>query len=60
MRNPNQSGFRPYDFCVNQIIFTNLDIFLNFGSNSLKVTRVIFLDRFKAFEKMGYKSGFDN
>ena len=49
--NPNQSGFRPSDSCVYQLIAITHEIFEVFDCNpSLKV-RSVFLDISKTFDK---------
>ena len=50
--NPNQSGFRPFDSSVNQLLSINHDIFSNFDSDPPKETRAVFLDISKAFDKI--------
>ena len=53
--NPNQSGFRPSDSCVNQLIAITHEIFKAFDCNpSLKV-RSVFLDISKAFDKVWHE-----
>ena len=47
---PKQSGFRPGDFCVNQLLSITHDIFTSFD-NGLEV-RGVFLDISKAFDKV--------
>ena len=50
--NPNQSGFRPSDSCINQLLAITHEIFEAFDCNpSLKV-RSVFLDLSKAFDKI--------
>ena len=50
--NPNQSGFCPFDSCVNQLLSINHEIFSNFDSDPPKDIRAVFLDISKAFEKI--------
>ena len=53
--NPNQSGFRPSDSCINQLLAITHEIFEAFDCNPpLEVTSV-FLDISKAFDKVYYK-----
>ena len=47
---PNQSGFRPFDSCVNQILSINHEIFSNFDCDSPKDIFAAFLDISKAFD----------
>ena len=47
---PKQSGFRPGDSCINQLLSINHDIFTSFD-NGLEV-RQVFLDISKAFDKV--------
>ena len=50
--NPNQSGFRPSDSCINQLLAITHEIFEAFDCNpSLKV-RSVFVDLSKAFDKI--------
>ena len=50
--NPNQSGFRPFDSCVNQLLSINHEIFSNFDCDPPKDIRAVFLDISKAFDKI--------
>ena len=50
--NPNHSGFRPCDSCVNQLPFINREIFSNFDCDLPKDMRAAFLDLPKAFDKI--------
>ena len=52
MLNLNQSGIRPFDSCVNQLLSINHEIFSNFDCDSPKDIRVAFLDISKAFDKI--------
>ena len=47
---PKQSGFRPGDSCINQLLSITHDIFTSFD-NGLEV-RGVFLDISKAFHKV--------
>ena len=47
---PRQSGFRPGDSCINQLLSITHDIFTSFD-NGLEV-RGVFLDISKAFDKV--------
>ena len=53
--NPNQSGFRPSDTCVNQSIAITHEIFETFDCNPPLEVRSIFLDISKAFDKVWHK-----
>ena len=53
--NPNQSGFRPSDTCVNQSITITHEIFETFDCNPPLEVRSIFLDISKAFDKVWHK-----
>ena len=50
--NPNQSGFRPSDSCVNQLIAVTHEIFEAFDCNPSLEVRSVFLDISKAFDKV--------
>ena len=50
--NPNQSGFRPSDSCVNQLLAITHEIFEAFDCNPLLVVRSVFLDTSKDFDKV--------
>ena len=52
MVNPNQSGFRPFDSCVNQLLSINHEIFSNFDCDPPKDIRAVFLDISKAFDNI--------
>ena len=55
--NSNQSGFRPGDSCINQLLAMTHEIFEAFDCNpSLEVRSV--LDISKAFDKFGMKAYF--
>ena len=53
--NPNQSGFRPSDFCVNQLLGITHEIFEAFDCNSSLEVRSVFLDLPKAFDKVWHE-----
>ena len=42
--NPNQSGFCPFDSCVNQLLSINHEIFSNFDCEPPKDTHAVLLD----------------
>ena len=50
--NSNQSGFRPCDSCVNQLISITHDIYKAFDANPLLEVRGLSLDFSKAFDKV--------
>ena len=50
--NSNQSGFRPGDSCVNQLISITYDIYKAFDANPPLEVRGVFLDMSKAFDKV--------
>ena len=50
--NPNQSGFPPFDSCVNELPSINHDIFSNFNGDPPKDIGSVFLDISKAFDKI--------
>ena len=49
---PNQSGFRPGDSTVNQLIAITHQIHVAFEEYSSRETRAVFLDISKAFDKV--------
>ena len=49
----NESGFRPDDSCINQLLSIALEIYQSFDDN-LEV-RAVFLDISKAFDKVLHK-----
>ena len=51
---PNQSGFRPSDSSVNQLLVIIHEIFEAFDCNPLLEVRSVFLDISKAFDKVWY------
>ena len=53
MISPNQSGFRPGDSCVNQLLAITYDIYKSFDEG-LEV-RGVFLDISKAFDKVWHE-----
>ena len=53
MISPNQSGFRPGDYCVNQLLAITHEIYRSFDGG-LEV-RGVFLDISKAFDKIWHK-----
>ena len=53
--NPNQSGFRPSDSCINQLIAITHEIFEAFDCNSSLEVRSVFLDISKAFDKVWHE-----
>ena len=54
----NQSGFKPGDFCVNQLLSITHEIYKSFGDGF--DVRSVFLDISKAFVKHGMKVLFSN
>ena len=50
--NPNQSGFRPSDSCINQLLAITHKIFEAFDCNPSLEVRSVFLDISKAFDKV--------
>ena len=53
--NPNQSGFRPSDSCINQLLAITHEIFETFDCNSTLEVRSVFLDISKAFHKVWHE-----
>ena len=53
--NPNQSGFRPGDSCVHQLISITHDIHKNFDMNPSREVRGLFLDISKAFDRVWHR-----
>ena len=49
---PNQSGFRPTDFCEDQFLSILHEIYKSFDCNPAKDVRSIFLDLLKAFDRV--------
>ena len=54
--NPNRSGFRPSDSCVNQLLAITHEIFKAFDCNPPFEVRSVFLDISKVFDK-GWHEG---
>ena len=52
MLSKHQSGFRPGDSCIYQLLAITHDIFLSFDSSSSLETRGVFLDISKAFDRV--------
>ena len=50
--NTNQSGFQPFDSCVNQLLTITHEIFSSFDCNPSLEVRSIFLDISKSFDKV--------
>ena len=50
--NSCQSGFRPNDSCINQLISITRNIYRAFDANSSLGVRGVFLDLLKAFHKI--------
>ena len=50
--NSCQSGFRPNDSCINQLISITRNIYRAFDANSSLGVRGVFLDLLKAFHKV--------
>ena len=48
----NQSGFRPNDFCIHQLIDITDNIFSAFDANSLLEIRGVFLDLYIEFDRV--------
>ena len=53
--NPNQSGFRPSDSCINQLLAITHEIFEAFDCNPALEVRSVFLDISKAFDKVWHE-----
>ena len=53
--NPNQSGFRPSDSCINQLLAITHEIFEAFDCNPTLGVRSVFLDISKAFDKVWHE-----
>ena len=53
--NPNQSGFRPSDSCINQLLAITHEIFEAFDCNPSLEVRSVFLDISKAFDNVWHK-----
>ena len=52
---PNQSGFRPFDSCENQLLSIIHDIYTNFDQHPALQMRANFLDISKAFDKLWHE-----
>ena len=53
--NPNQSGFRPSDSCINQLLAITQEIFETFDCIPPLEVRSVFLDISKAFDKVWHE-----
>ena len=53
--NTNQSGFRPFDSCINQLLTLTHEIFSAFDCNPSQEVRSIFLDISRAFDKVWHE-----
>ena len=53
--NHNQSGFRPSDFCVNQLLSITHEVFQAFDCNPTHEVRSVFLDISNAFDKVWHE-----
>ena len=52
---PRQSGFRPGDSCVHQLLSITYDIYKSFDANPSLEVRCIFLDMSKAFDRVWHE-----
>ena len=52
---PNQSGFRPGDSCIHQLISITHNIYKSFDINPPQEVRGVFLDISKAFDRVWHK-----
>ena len=52
MLSKHQSGFRPGDFCIYQLLAITHDIYLSFDSSLSLETRGVFLDISKFFDRV--------
>ena len=52
---PNQSGFRPSDSCINQLLAITLEIYETFDGNPTLEVRSVFSDISKAFDKVWHE-----
>ena len=52
---PNQSGFRPGDSTINQLLYITQKIYTAFEEFPSRETRAVFLDISKAFDKVWYE-----
>ena len=55
LSNPNQSGFRQSDSCINQLLAITHEIFEAFDCNPTLEIRSVFLDISKAFDKVWHE-----
>ena len=55
LHNTNQSGFRPFNSCVNQFFTITHEIFSSFDCNPSLEVRSIFVDISKAFDKVSHE-----
>ena len=53
--NPNQSGFRPPDSCINQLIVITHELIGAFDCNTSLELRSVFLDLYKSFDKISHE-----
>ena len=53
--NPNQSGFRPSDSCINQLLAITHEIFEAFDCNPALEVIPVFLDISKSFDKLWHE-----
>ena len=53
--NPNQSGFRPSDSCINQLLAITHEIFEAFDCNPALEVISVFLDISEAFDKLWHE-----
>ena len=53
--NPNQSGFRPSDSCIDQLLAITHEILEAFDCNPTLEVRSVFLDISKAFDKVWHE-----
>ena len=60
MLNLDQSGFRPKDSCIYQLIEITHNIFCTFDCSPTLETRAVSLDISKAFDKVWYKGSLYN
>ena len=50
--NPNQSGFRPSNSCINQLLSITHEVFQSFHATPPLEVRSVFLDKSKVFDKV--------
>ena len=55
---PNQSGFRPGDLTINQLLYITHSIYTAFEEYPSHQTRAVFLDILKDFESLACRSHF--